>query len=383
MPSTSGNPTWSAERRRTWWRTPATPCSCRSGSAPRTSCHGCCARCTTTIGRKCATRWSSPTGGSISTSRRTSSRRRGRPPRRASRSRPRTRSFPPGRGLRRREGLPNRPRGGAYHEEDRHWLRRSSDHDALVWAGVGLFACIRRARLLERQQLPWRLRLRWRGLLERQRCPRRLRLWWRGVLERQRWPRRLRLRWRGLVERRGWPRRLRLRWRGLVERRGWPRRLRLRRRGVLERHLRRDRLPQHDGLPQQHLLRGALLDLPSAHHRELLRIQLRQLWRLVHGGRRRCRRRSRRGCRRGRGLGQHQRRRFERLRFGVRRRQRCQPHVCDGRDLRDAACRLRHTHRPGRDLLSVWQYVVPAVLWRERRLLSRGAHALTPCERSR
>src|SRR5438034_1129991 len=272
MPSTSGNPTWSAERRRTWWRTPATPCSCRSGSAPRTSCPGCYARCTAPIGRKCATRWSSPTGGSISTSRRVSSRHRGRPPRRASRSRPRTRSFRPGRGLRRREGPPNNRRGGAHHEEDRHWLRGSSDHDALVWAGVGLVACIRRARLLEREQLPWRLRLRRRRLLERQRCPRRLRLWWRGVLERQRWPRRLRLRWRGLVERRGWPRRLRL-----------------------------------------------------------------------------------------------------------RRRQRCQPHVCDGRDLRDAACRLRHTHRPGRDLLSVWQYVVPAVLRRERRLLSRGAHALMPC----
>src|SRR5439155_21249883 len=51
---------------------------------------------------------------------------------------------------------------------------------------------------------------------------------------------------------------------------------------------------------------------------------------------------------------------------------------CDGRDLSNAACRLHLAQGSGRDLLPVRQYVVSAVLRRERRLLPRGAHALRP-----
>ena len=91
-PSTSANPAWSAARRRTWWRTSAMACSCRSGSAPTTSCRGWPARCSSAIRCSCATRWSSPTGRSIRPSRRAPSRRRGPPARSASRSPARTRS---------------------------------------------------------------------------------------------------------------------------------------------------------------------------------------------------------------------------------------------------------------------------------------------------
>ena len=124
----------------------------------------------------------------------------------------------------------------------------------------------------------------------------------------------------------------------------------------------------NDGLLRRNLLRR----VPSTHHRELLRKWVLQLRGLVH-----CRRsgrgcRGRHGRRRGRGFGQYQRSHFECLLRGLRRWQ----HVCDERDLPDAAGRLYPSHRRWRDLLPVQQCVVPAVLRRERRLLPCGARSL-------
>ncbi len=51
--------------------------------------------------------------------------------------------------------------------------------------------------------------------------------------------------------------------------------------------------------------------------------------------------------------------------------------IYHGRDLWHAARRLRRTQHPGHNLLPVRQHLVQAVLRRQRRLLCRGAYALT------
>ncbi len=95
------------------------------------------------------------------------------------------------------------------------------------------------------------------------------------------------------------------------------------------------------------------------------------------------------GHRRGHCLVKYRSGNFQRLQRRCCRRQR--QHLCrilcggcrrqrrgiyHGRDLCHAARRLRHTQRPGHDILPVRQHLVQAVLWRQRRLLRRGAYAL-------
>src|SRR5262245_32562472 len=79
-----------------------TACSCRPGSGPMTGCRECCARSTATTRCNCATRWSSPTGGSTSTYQRMSSGHLELRPRRVSNSLVRTRSSRRGRNRQRR-----------------------------------------------------------------------------------------------------------------------------------------------------------------------------------------------------------------------------------------------------------------------------------------
>ena len=131
----------------------------------------------------------------------------------------------------------------------------------------------------------------------------------------------------------------------------------------------------HDNLWYDGLLRRHLRGVPSADHRELLWLLVRQLRGLVHRLRRRCRCRGRRGRRGGRGLGQHRRRHLECL-LSRLRCWRDHHRVCHGRDLCDAPDWLRRLHSRRDDLLPLQHNVVPAVLRCERRLLPRGAYAM-------
>ena len=158
----------------------------------------------------------------------------------------------------------------------------------------------------------------------------------------------------------------------------------VRRRRLSRRPLRRDRLPSA-WLRRRLLPSAGLLPVPPTGggvHLPVLR-----LLRL-----RGCRwGRGRHGGGRGHRVVEHRCRHLERLLGGCRRRQRehgrrLQRRCCDrvrrrrgqhqlrdGRELRDAAAR-RHVHQQGRHhLLPERQYLVPAGLRRERRLLPRGA----------
>ena len=226
-----------------------------------------------------------------------------------------------------------------------------ADHGALLRAGRGLVAlgplrqCLGRRRLLGCQRLPRRLGVRRRGLLERQQRVRgdrvpHARRRHRGHLLRRHdggalhgvGPDELQQpvrRHRHPHLRTGHERHERVRWLGLSRDRighhGDDQRVRSERDALLR--LRHDALVvRHDRLPCLRRVlpapAGDVLPVPSPDDRELLRVLLRQLRRLVH-----------RGCRRGRGhawdgrrrddrLGQHRGGHLERVQRGRRRRQR-------------------------------------------------------------
>ena len=201
----------------------------------------------------------------------------------------------------------------------------------------------------------------------------------------------------GLVERQGRSRRYGLGWRRLLECPGRLRRLRIRRgrlldapavplarRPIIRRPIARRPIDTSTTGTTAYY-GGTYSSVPSTHHRELLRLLVQQLRGLVHRRRRRGGRRGRRGRRSIRGLGQHRRRHLERLLGGLQR-WRGQHRVCHGRDLCDAACRLRRLQPLRHDLLPVRHDVVPAVLRRERRHTTgwyrrRGGRMTSVCSR--
>ena len=158
----------------------------------------------------------------------------------------------------------------------------------------------------------------------------------------------------------------------------------LRRAGkALDRHqrLRHDGLPHdgssYDGLPQHHLLRRAYYAerIPSTHHRELLRIQRAPTAAAGRLPARPPRAPRSAWSRRGRGVGQYQRRHFERLLCGLRRWAPA-PYAMNAiYATLPAGCASSTVG--GTTYYLCGNDVVPAVLRRERRLLPRGARSLT------